>query len=91
MTRYPGSLALLLLGIIAIVLVTGGYLVLAAKWPKADALLAAAPGALSAVMALGIEKNIALPRIVVIQLFRLFALVAAVPSLVVLSGVAAAR
>jgi membrane AbrB-like protein len=88
MARYPGSLALLLASIVVIMAVTGGYLVRGAKWAKQDAMLASAPGALSAVMAIAIDKGIPLPRIVVIQLFRLFALIAAVPSLVVISGVA---
>jgi membrane AbrB-like protein len=88
MSRYPGSLLLLLMSIVMIMVVTGGYLVLGPKWPKPDAMLASAPGALSAVMAISMDKGIPLPRIVVIQLFRLFALIAAVPSLVVISGVA---
>jgi membrane AbrB-like protein len=88
MSRYPGSLALLLASIMMIMVVTGGYLVLGPKWARPDAMLAAAPGALSAVMGLAMDKGIPLPRIVVIQLFRLFALIAAVPSLVVISGVA---
>jgi membrane AbrB-like protein len=88
MSRYPGSLALLLASIVMIMVATGGYLMLGPKWARPDAMLASAPGALSAVMAISIDKGIPLPRIVVIQLFRLFALIAAVPSLVVISGVA---
>jgi membrane AbrB-like protein len=88
MSRYPGSLALLLMSIVMIMVVTGGYLVLGPKWARPDAMLASAPGALSAVMGIAMDKGIPLPRIVVIQLFRLFALIAAVPSLVVISGVA---
>ncbi|MGL4728836.1 MAG: AbrB family transcriptional regulator [Bosea sp. (in: a-proteobacteria)] len=88
MAHYPGSIALLLMSIAAIMLITGGYLVLVPKWPRMDAALAAAPGALSAVMAIALDKGAPLPRIVIIQLFRLFALIAAVPSLVVYSGIA---
>jgi uncharacterized protein len=88
--RYPGSLMMMLLAIVFIVLATGGYLVAFAKWPRPDALLAAAPGALSAVMAIAYARGIPVPRIAIIQLFRLFALVAALPSLVVMSGIAPA-
>jgi membrane AbrB-like protein len=88
MSRYPGSIALLLASIGMIMLVTGGYLVLGPKWARVDAALASAPGALSAVMAIALDRGIPLSRIVIIQLFRLFALIAAVPSLVVLSGIA---
>jgi uncharacterized membrane protein AbrB (regulator of aidB expression) len=51
--RYPASLAVMMLAVAGIVVATGGYLSLVARWPKLDALLAAAPGALSAVMAVG--------------------------------------
>jgi membrane AbrB-like protein len=88
MAHYPGSIAMLLMSIVVIMLVTGGYLVLGPKWARVDAALASAPGALSAVMAIAIDKGIPLSRIVIIQLFRLFALIAAVPSLVVISGIA---
>lgn len=87
-TRYPASLAVLAVAVVAIVLATGGYLAIVARWARLDALLAAAPGALSAVMAVGIACNRDLSRIVFVQLFRLFALVALLPSIVILSGVA---
>jgi uncharacterized protein len=88
--RYPGSLGMMVLAVIGIMVVTGGYLVQFARWPRMDALLAAAPGALSAVMAIAYERHIPLSRIAIIQLFRLFALVALLPSLVVYSGIAPA-
>ncbi len=88
--RYPGSLGMMILAVIGIMLVTGGYLVRMAGWPRIDALLAAAPGALSAVMSIAYDRNIPLSRIAIIQLFRLFALVALLPSLVVFSGIAPA-
>lgn len=86
--RYPASLGIMILSVIAIVLATGGYLVAVARWPRQDALLAAVPGALSAVLAVAYERGIPVPRIAIVQLFRLFALVAALPSIVVLSGIA---
>jgi uncharacterized protein len=88
MAHYPGSIAMLLMSIVVIMMVTGGYLVLGPKWARTDAALAAAPGALSAVMAIALDKGLPLSRIVIIQLFRLFALIGAVPSLVVFSGIA---
>jgi uncharacterized protein len=86
MARYPGSIALLFVSMAVTVAVTGGVLVLLGKWPRLDALLASAPGALSAVMAIAQHTKADIPRIAIIQFFRLFVLVAAVPSLLILGG-----
>lgn len=87
--RYPGSIGLLFVSMALTVLVTGLVLVRLGKWSLLDALLASAPGALSAVMAIAQEKNAGMSRIAIIQFFRLFVLVAAVPSLLVMAGVGA--
>lgn len=79
--RYPGSLAVLFLGLAAIMLATGAYLRFIARWSWIDALLAAAPGALSAVIAVAQAKGANIGKIAVIQLFRILVLVAALPSL----------
>lgn len=83
---YPGSIAILLVSMVLTVLVTGGFLVRVGRWNRLDALLASAPGALSAVMAVSREKSERTGEIAVIQLFRLFLLVGAAPSLMVAAG-----
>jgi hypothetical protein len=87
--RYPLSLVLLLLSLVVTVLATGAVL-RRAGWSRLDALLAAAPGALSAVMAVARERSQRLAELSIIQFFRLFMLVAAAPGLIVLAGVGAA-
>jgi membrane AbrB-like protein len=87
--RYPGSLAFLLLSLVLTVALTGAFLARFGGWSRLDALLAAAPGALSAVMAVAREATDGLARISIIQMFRLFMLIAAAPSLLVAAGVGA--
>ena len=84
--RYPGSIAILVCSLVMTVAVTGSFLVWAGRWSWLDALLASAPGAVSAVMVIAREATDGLPRVAVIQFFRLFVLVAAIPSVLVLSG-----
>ncbi|MGO4172369.1 AbrB family transcriptional regulator [Bosea sp. TAF32] len=87
--RYPASLAVLLVGVAAIMLATGAYLRHVARWPWIDALLAAAPGALSTVLAVAQAKGANIGRISVVQLFRLLVLVACLPSLMQATGISA--
>lgn len=88
--RYPGSLAILCVGMAAIIFATGAYLHYVARWSWIDAILAATPGALSAVIAVAQAKGADLGRIAVIQLFRLLVLVALLPSFMQVSGHAVA-
>jgi len=85
--RYPASLAILMLSLVVTVLVTGAFLVRFGRWSRLDALLASAPGALSAVMAIANDLGCGMSRIAIIQFFRLFVLVAAIPSLLVAAGI----
>ncbi len=84
--RYPGSLLVLLLGMVAIMLATGAYLRFVARWSWIDSLLAAAPGALSTVIAVAQSKGANIGRIAAIQLFSILVLVAVLPSIMKLSG-----
>lgn len=84
--RYPGSLLVLVVGLVAIMLATGAYLRFVARWSWIDSLLAAAPGALSAVIAVAQDKGANIGRIAAIQLFRILVLVAVLPSIMKLSG-----
>lgn len=84
--RYPGSLAVLFVGLAAIMLATGAYLRYVARWSWIDALLAAAPGALSAVIAVAQAKGANIGKIAVVQLFRILVLVACLPSIMQAAG-----
>ncbi len=84
--RYPGSLAVLFVGLAAIMLATGAYLHYVARWSWIDSLLAAAPGALSAVIAVAQDKGADIGKIAVVQLFRILVLVAALPSIMQATG-----
>jgi membrane AbrB-like protein len=84
--RYPGSLAVLFVGLAAIMLATGAYLRYVARWSWIDSLLAAAPGALSAVIAVAQAKGADIGKIAVVQLFRILVLVALLPSLMQATG-----
>lgn len=84
--RYPSSLVLLFVALAAIMLASGAYLRYVAGWSWIDSLLASAPGALSAVIAVAQAKGANIGRIAVIQLFRILVLVAALPSIMQLVG-----
>jgi membrane AbrB-like protein len=89
LARNPSSLVLLLASLVATMVVTGVYLERVAGWRRLDAILASAPGALSAVMAIARETSSDIPAIAVVQLFRLFLLVAVAPGLLAYAGVGA--
>lgn len=84
--RYPLSILILFVALFAIMAATGFYLRRVAGWAEPDATLASAPGALSAVLAIAIDRNADIPRIAIVQVFRLFVLVAALPGALVASG-----
>lgn len=84
--RYPGSLLVLVVGLLAIMAATGAYLRFVARWSWIDSLLAAAPGALSAVISVAQDKGANIGRIAAIQLFRILVLVAVLPSIMKLSS-----
>lgn len=84
--RYPGSLAVLFVALVAIMAATGAYLRYVARWSWIDALLAAAPGALAAVIAVAQAKGANIGKIAVVQLFRILVLVAFLPSIMQAAG-----
>ncbi|HEX2554566.1 MAG TPA: AbrB family transcriptional regulator [Microvirga sp.] len=86
MERYPLSLAVLLLALVAI---TGGsalWLVRVSGWRRDDAILASAPGAMSAVLAVAVERGGAVVPITVVQSVRFLILVTLLPSAVASFG-----
>lgn len=82
MIKMPVSFALLLVYMIATIYIASTWLIHVHGWRRDDAMLAAAPGALSTVMAIAHSRNSDVPGIVVVQTVRLFILVAILPALI---------
>lgn len=82
----PLSLLGLAVTSLVVMVVTSSVLVRYSGWQRRDAVLAATPGALSSVMAIAVEEGADVPRIAIVQLFRLVMLVAVLPSLMVFVG-----
>lgn len=91
---YPVSILLFACSLAVTIAVTGTFLRKVGGWDRATAFFAAAPGALSSVLAVAADTRADLLKITMAQSFRLFVLVALLPPIVVSSGtpvVAAAR
>ncbi|QFU15569.1 AbrB family transcriptional regulator [Microvirga thermotolerans] len=86
MGRYPSSLVLLVLAVIAISGASALWLTRVSGWRRDDAVLASVPGALSTVLAIAADRNASVAPIAIVQNLRLFVLIALLPSAVVLSG-----
>lgn len=82
MGRYPVSLALLALTLIGITLVGRFVLRRFFNWPDDVATFGSIPGAMSAVLATSASAGIDLSRVAIVQAFRMFMLVAILPSLI---------
>jgi membrane AbrB-like protein len=85
-SRYPASLILLVIAVVAITASSALWLMRASGWRKDDAVLASVPGGLSTVMAVAADRNASVGAIAIVQNLRLFALIALLPSVVVISG-----
>ncbi len=85
LARYPVSLAILAVTTLAIVLTGRAVLHRAFGWDRQSAAFAAVPGALSAVIAMVAELGGDMMRVVAVQSFRMFVLVALLPSTVLLA------
>jgi len=91
---YPLSIAVLLLAMAFISICGAGYLRLIHRWGKIDAYLAAAPGGMSQVLALGAELGGDLRAIAIVQSIRVVVIAVGLPaglSLLGLVGHAAPR
>ena len=80
---YPGSLAILAVSVVIVIAGSAAVLVHVSGWSARDALLASAPGALSTVLVIAADQGADVARIVVVQLVRLFVLVAILPMAIV--------
>jgi membrane AbrB-like protein len=82
MGRYPASLVLLCLGIVAITVASTLWLERISGWTRLDAVLASVPGALSTVLIVANDQRAAVGSIAIVQAFRLLILIAVLPALV---------
>ncbi len=84
--RYPLSLLLFGLSIIAMMIFIPIYLRRVAGWDRATAFFASAPGALTTVLAVAADTRADLLKVTMAQSLRLFMLVAVLPSAVAATG-----
>lgn len=80
MATYPLSIGVLLLAMIFISVSGAGYLRLVHNWGKVDAYLAAAPGGMSQVLALGAELGGDLRAIAIVQSIRVVVVAVGLPA-----------
>lgn len=81
-SRYPASLTLMMLSLVAVTGASAWFLHRRQSWSAATSLFASVPGALTYVFALAPTTDADLPRVAIVQLFRVFTLMALVPLLV---------
>jgi membrane protein AbrB duplication len=84
--RYPGSIAILVAGVICITWASSTWLVRIGRWPKEEAFFASVPGALSAVIATAVDRGSDVSRVILVQLLRLAALILLLPMLIAILG-----
>jgi hypothetical protein len=80
MATYPLSIAVLLLAMAFISIGGAGYLRIVHRWGKVDAYLAAAPGGMSQVLALGAELGADLRAIAIVQSIRVVVIAVGLPA-----------
>ncbi len=80
MATYPLSIAILLLAMAFISIGGAGYLRLVHGWGTADAYLAAAPGGMSQVLALGADLGADLRAIAIVQSIRVVVIAVGLPA-----------
>ncbi len=87
-SAYPLTIALLALATFCSTLGSGVYLQRVHGWDRTSAFLAGIPGALSQIIVLAVEKGADVSGIAVVQTVRVILLTAALPLLLVLTGIA---
>jgi membrane AbrB-like protein len=88
---YPLSLAIMAASVIATTVAGTAFLMFAAGWSRSTALLATSPGAFVYILSVAPQVGGDVPRIVVVQMFRVLILMAVLPILVVELGPAIAE
>jgi uncharacterized protein len=87
--KYPASLLIFALSLLVTVVLTQAFFQRIGGWDRTTAFLAATPGALSTVLVVAAESKADILKVTVAQSFRLFVLVAILPSFVAATGGAA--
>src|SRR6201996_5532606 len=85
-SAYPLTIGLLALATFCTTFGSSYYLQHIHGWDRTSAFLAASPGALSQIALLAIEKGADMPAIAVVQTLRVIVLTAALPLILVLTG-----
>jgi membrane AbrB-like protein len=80
MATYPASIAVLIVAMTIISFAGAGYLRLIHRWGNVDAYLAAAPGGMSQVLALGAELDGDLRAIAIVQSIRVVVIAVGLPA-----------
>ncbi|TVR09910.1 MAG: AbrB family transcriptional regulator [Salinarimonadaceae bacterium] len=76
---YPLSILLLAMSVATVTATSAVFLIRFHGWTRDDAVLASLPGALTAVVAVGLSRNADTTRILAVQAFRLLVLIAVLP------------
>src|SRR6202046_1200471 len=87
---YPVTIGLLALATFCVTFGSSLYLQRLHGWDRTSAVLAASPGALSQIALLAIEKGADMPAIAVVQTLRVIILTAALPLILVATGLTSA-
>src|ERR1700750_1022683 len=90
-SAYPLTIGLLALATFCATFGSSLYLQRVHGWDRTSAFLAGAPGALSQITILAVERGADLPAIAVVQTMRVIILTAALPMVLALTGVAPAN
>ena len=89
-SAYPLTIGLLALATFCVTFGSSLYLQRLHGWDRTSAFLAASPGALSQIALLAIEKGADMPAIAVVQTLRVIILTAALPLILVATGLTSA-
>jgi membrane AbrB-like protein len=86
---WPVSVALVMIGAVAMMIATATYLRVVHHWDPLSALMGASPGAMSQVIALSTELGADLPAIAIVQTVRVLLLTTGIPAGLALCGLVA--
>jgi uncharacterized protein len=86
---WPVSVALVMIGALAMMAATASYLRVVHRWDPLSALMGASPGAMSQVIALSTELGADLPAIAIVQTVRVLLLTTGIPAGLALCGLVA--
>jgi uncharacterized protein len=77
---WPGSIALVMIGALAMIVATATYLRVVHRWDRLSALMGASPGSMAQVIALSTALGANLPPIAIVQTMRVLLLTTGLPA-----------